>query len=145
VNRASRAPRDERGAGMVSSLAGLTVFLLFLLLAVQVLVGLYATSTIRATLHDAASRAAAGGAGTDPTDPADLARLSAQAEASLGAMGDHTDIELRLVDDDGDGTGDVVAGEAVSVPPRFVPRSVGGALGFEEIRASVRVRVERFR
>jgi hypothetical protein len=38
-----------------------------------------------------------------------------------------------------------VAGEAVSVPPRFVPRSVGGMLGFEEVRASVRVRVERFR
>jgi Flp pilus assembly protein TadG len=134
--------RDDRGAGMISSLAGLTVFLLFLLLAVQVLVGLYATSTIRATLHDAASRAAAGGAGTDP---ADLARLSDQAEASLGAMGDRTDIELRLVDDDGDGTGDVIAGEAVAVPPRFVPRSVGGMLGFEDIRASVRVRVERFR
>ena len=99
-------------------------------------------TTIRATLHDAASRAAAGGAGTGPTD---LTRLSDQAEASLGAMGDRTEIELRLVDDDGDGTGDVVAGEAVSVPPRFVPRSVGGMLGFEEVRASVRVRVERFR
>jgi hypothetical protein len=127
---------------MVSSLAGLTVFLLYMLLAVQVLVGLYATSTIRATLHDAASRASAGGTGTGP---ADLARLSDQAEASLGAMGDRTDIVLRLVDDDGDGTGDVVVGEAVSVPPRFVPRSVGGMVGFEEIRASVRVRVERFR
>jgi hypothetical protein len=127
---------------MVSSLAGLTVFLLFLLLAVQVLVGLYARSTIQATLHDAASRAAAGGAGTDP---AELASLSAQAEASLGAMGDRTDIHLRLVDDDGDGAGDVVAGEAVAVPPRFVPRSVGGMLGFEQVRASVRVRVERFR
>jgi Flp pilus assembly protein TadG len=125
---------------MVSSLAGLTVFLLFLLLAVQVLVGLYARSTIQATLHDAAARAAAGG-----TTQADLDRVSDQAEASLGAIGDRTDIELRLVDDDGDGTGDVVAGEAVSVPPRFVPRSVGGMLGFEEIRASVRVRIERFR
>jgi hypothetical protein len=130
---------------MVSSLAGLTVFLLFLLLAVQVLVGLYATSTVRATLHDAASRAAAGGGGSGPADPAELGRLSDQAEGSLGAMGDRTDIALRLVDEDGDGTGDVVVGEAVSVPPRFVPRSIGGMLGFEDIRASVRVRVERFR
>ena len=140
MTRWCRPREDDRGAGMVSSLAGLTVFLLFLLLAVQVLVGLYATSTVKATLHDAASRAA-----TQGTDEVDLARLSDQAEASLGAMGDRTDIELRLVDDDGDGTGDVVAGEAVSVPPRFVPRSVGGMLGFEEIRASVRVRIERFR
>jgi hypothetical protein len=131
---------DDRGAGMVSSLAGLTVFLLFLLLAVQVLVGLYATSTVRATLHDAASRAAA-----QHSDEVDLAGLSDQAEASLGAMGGRTEIQLRVIDDDGDGTADVVAGEAMSVPPRFVPRSVGGMLGFEEIRASVRVRIERFR
>ena len=139
----SAPAHDDRGAGMVSSLAGLTVFLLFLLLAVQVLVGLYATSTVRATLQDAASRAATGGAGG--TDEVDLARLSDQAEASLGAMGDRTDIELRVIDDDGDGADDVVLGEAVSVPPRFVPRSVGGMVGFEEIRASVRVRIERFR
>lgn len=127
---------------MVSSLAGLTVFLMFLLLAVQVLFGLYATSTLRATLHDAAARAAAGGAGTDPSD---LDRLAAQAEASLGAMGDRTVVRLRLVDDDGDGAGDTVVGEAVAVPPRVVPRSIGGMVGFEQVRAAVRVRVERFR
>jgi hypothetical protein len=127
---------------MVSSLAGLTVFLMFLLLAVQVLFGLYATSTLRATLHDAAARAAAGGGGTDPSD---LDRLAAEAEGSLGAMGDRTEIQLRLVDDDGDGAGDVVVGEAVAVPPRVVPPSVGGMVGFEQVRAAVRVRVERFR
>jgi hypothetical protein len=127
---------------MLSSLFGLTVFLLFLLLAVQVLVGLYATSTVRATLHDAASRVAAGGAGTEP---ATLAGLADQAEASLGAMGDRTEIRLRLADDDGDGAADVVIGDAVAVPPRFVPRWLGGMVGFEDIRASVRVRIERFR
>jgi hypothetical protein len=127
---------------MVSSLAGLTVFLMFLLLAVQVLFGLYATSTLRATLHDAAARAAAGGAGTDP---AVLTRLADEAEGSLGAMGDRSEITLRLVDDDGDGAGDAVVGEAVAVPPRVVPRSIGGMVGFEQIRAAVRVRIERFR
>jgi hypothetical protein len=131
----------DRGAGMVSSVAGLTVFLLFMLFAVQVLFGLYATSTLRSTLYDAASRAAAGGG----TERADLALLADEAESSLGRMGDRTVITLRLVDDDGDGVGDVIVGDAVSVPPRVVPRSVGGMVGFEEIRASVRVRVERFR
>jgi hypothetical protein len=126
---------------MVSSVAGLVVFLLFLLLAVQVLVGLYATSTLRATLHDAASRAANAGA----ADPADLERLAAAAERSLGGMGDRTEVVLRLEDDDGDGVGDVVAGRAVAVPPRVMPSSVGGMLGFERITVAVRVRVERVR
>jgi hypothetical protein len=119
--------------------AGILVFLLFLLLAVQVLFGLYATSTLRATVHDAASRAAAGGGGGD------LDRLAAEAEASLGRMGERTEVRLRLVDDDGDGAGDVVVGEAVAVPPRFVPPSIGGMIGFETIEAGVRVRVERTR
>jgi hypothetical protein len=132
---------------MVSSVAGLTVFLLFLLLAVQVLFGLYATSTVRATVHDAASRAASGGAAAGPGVPSrvQLDRLAADAEASLGRMGDRTTIALSVVDADGDGMGDVVVGDAVAVPPRVVPPSIGGMIGFEEIRASVRVRIERVR
>ena len=138
--RRAGSERDDRGSGMVPAIAGLTVFLMFVLFAVQVLFGLYATTTVRATLHDAASRAAAGnGRG------ADLTRLAAEAEDSLGAMGDRTEITLRLVDDDGDGTGDAIVGDAVAVPPRVVPPSIGGMVGFEEVRASVRVRIERFR
>jgi hypothetical protein len=142
VTGARRARRDH-GAGLVTSVAGVTVVLMFLMLAVQVLFGLYATSTVRATLHDAASRAAAGvpgGAG-----PAELRRLADEAEASLGAMGERTTVTLRVDDEDGDGLADVVVGDAVAVPPRVVPPSVGGMIGFEEIRASVRVRVERIR
>jgi hypothetical protein len=126
---------------MVSSLAGLLVFLLFLLVATQVLVGLYATSTLRATLYDAASRAADDGAAA----PDGLGRLAEEAEASLGEMGDRTEITLEQRDEDGDGAADVVVGDAVSEPPRFVPSWFGGMVGFEEIRASVRVRVERLR
>jgi hypothetical protein len=119
------------------------VFLLFLFFAMQVMVGLYATSTLRATLNDAAHRAAAG----EPGAPADLDRLEAEAEASLGEMGRRpsTVIELDLVDEDGDGLGDVVVGRARAVPPRFVPPSIGGMIGFEQITAGVRVRVERVR
>jgi hypothetical protein len=141
ARRGALRRRGDGGAGMISSLAGLLVFLLFLLVATQVLVGLYATSTVRATLYDAASRAASTGAGSD----AALARLADDAEGSLGRMGDRTEITLRVEDGDGDGVPDVVAGNAVSVPPRFVPRWFGGMLGFEEVTASVRVRVERFR
>lgn len=126
---------------MIASTAGLLVALLFLAFSAQVMLGLYATSVVRATLHDAASRAANHGAiGTT-----DLEQLSAQAESSLGGMGRRTTISLEVVDTDGNGIGDVVAGEAVSVPPRLVPASVGGMIGFDEIRVGVRVRIERLR
>jgi hypothetical protein len=129
--------------GVFSTSVGFLVFLLFLFFAMQVMFGLYASSTLRATLNDAASRAAAGGG----TTPAELEHLAAEAEASLGEMGRRpsTVIELELVDEDGDGVGDVIVGRAQAVPPRFVPSSLGGMIGFEQITAGVRVRVERLR
>ena len=42
----ARRLRGERGSGIVSSLAGVTMFLAFLLLAVHVVVGLYAMSIV---------------------------------------------------------------------------------------------------
>jgi len=132
---------EDRGTGLISSAAGVVVVILFVAFAAQVLLGLYATSTLRATLHDVASRAANQPVAT----PAELARLADQAEASLGPMGRRTAIVLELEDIDGDGVPDVVVGRAVAEPPQFVPRSVGGMVGFEQIRAGVRVRLERVR
>jgi hypothetical protein len=132
---------EDRGTGLISSAAGVVVAILFMAFAAQVMLGLYATSTLRATLHDVASRAANQPVAT----PAELARLADQAEASLGPMGDRTAIVLELEDADGDGVADVVVGRAVAEPPRLVPRSVGGMVGFEQIRAGVRVRLERVR
>jgi hypothetical protein len=131
---------DDRGVGMVPTAAGFLVFLVFLLLAVQVLYGLYATSTVRGALNDAASRAANGVAGE-----AELARLADDAERSLGPMGERTTILLRLVDDDADGVPDVVVGSALADPPRFVPPGLSGVGGLDDIDVSVRVRIERFR
>jgi hypothetical protein len=131
---------DDRGVGMLPTAAGFVVFLLFLLLAVQVLYGLYATSTVRGVLNDAASRAANGVA-----TEAELARLADDAERSLGPMGDRTTILLRLVDDDADGVPDVVAGSAVADPPRFVPPPLGRMGGLGDIDVAVRVRIERVR
>lgn len=130
---------------MIGSVAGLLVAILFLAFAVQVMLGLYATSTLRATLHDAAARAANSRAGPGPVSVVELAALARQAEASLGAMGERTTVMLELVDDDGDGIDDVVVGHAVAMPPRVVPPSIGGMVGFEQIRVGVRVRLEQFR
>ena len=49
------------------------------------------------------------------------------------------------MDEDGDGVADVVVGQAEAVPPRLVPPSIGGMIGFEQIEAGVRVRIERVR
>lgn len=129
---------------MFGTSVGFLVFLLFLFFAMQVMFGLYATSTLRATVYDATTRAAAGGS---PPGPADLERLAAEAERSLGEIGRRpsTVIELEVIDEDGDGEADVVVGRGRAVPPRFVPPSIGGMLGFEEITAGARVRVERVR
>ncbi len=137
-----RARRPDGGAGVLSAAFGMLVFLAFLFFALQVMFGLYASSALRATLDDAAARAAHG-----DTDPATLARTAAAARASLGAMGRRptTVLALAAVDEDGDGAGDVVVGRAAAVPPRFVPRPLGGMIGFDHITASVRVRVERRR
>ena len=59
-----RRARGERGAGLLSTVAGVVVFLVFLLFAVQLLFGLYATSTVNAVANDAATRAAGADAPT---------------------------------------------------------------------------------
>jgi hypothetical protein len=108
----------------------------------QVMFGLYATSTLRATLADAAARAAGGS-----LTPTEIAGMEQDARDSLGEMGRRpsTVVDLDVVDEDGDGVGDVITGHAEAVPPRFVPSLAGGAIGFDRITASVRVRVERRR
>ena len=126
---------------MIGTSIGVLVFLLFLFIAVQVLFGLYATSTLRATVTDAATRAASRGGAS----PGELERIMGEAEASLGDIGRRptTVIELELVDEDGDGAADVVVGRARAVPPRFAPGAIGPLVGGEQVTAGARVRIER--
>jgi hypothetical protein len=142
VTARARDDRGDRGAGPLSAAIGLLVFLAFLFLAMQVMFGLYATSTLRAPLADAAARAAGGS-----LTPTEIAGMEQDARDSLGEMGRRpsTVVDLDVVDEDGDGVGDVITGHAEAVPPRFVPSLAGGAIGFDRITASVRVRVERRR
>lgn len=126
---------------MIGTAFGFVAMLLFLLLAAQVMLGLYATSSLRAVLHDAAAQAASQGR----RGGGDLERLAREAESAMGRMGERTSVSLRYEDSDGDGTADVVVGDAVAAPPRVIPSSLGGMVGFEEVRAGVRVRIERVR
>jgi hypothetical protein len=128
--------RRDHGAGLISTAAGVLVFLLFLVFAVQLLFSLYASSTVTAVAHDAAARAA--------SDPApDLDRIAAEARAHLGRMGEDADLRWQTEDADRDGEADTVTLRIVVVPPRLVPRSIGEGVGLGTVDRTARVRIER--
>jgi hypothetical protein len=129
--------RNDRAAGLISTAAGVVVFLMFLLLSVQLLFGLYASTTLTAVANDAAQRAAARGAPP-------LAVIEAEARASLGRVGDDADFTWLIEDADGDGEGDTVVLRLVATPPRFVPASLGDPMGVGSVRRTARVRIEEF-
>ena len=128
--------RAARGAGLLSTAAGVVVFLVFLLFAVQLLFGLYASSTVNAVANDAAVRAAS-------ADAPPLEVIEAQARESLGEVGRSASFTWSADDADADGEPDTVVLEVVARPPRFIPPSIGGAIGLDEIRRTVRVRQEQ--
>lgn len=128
---------DDRGTGLISTVAGVLVFLMFLLFAVQLLFALYASSTVTAVTSDAAHRAAS------PSAP-DLGTVEAEARANLGRVGDSARFTWSTADTDADGEADTVVLEVVATPPRFVPPSVGGVVGFGEIHRTARARIEGF-
>jgi hypothetical protein len=128
----------DGGAGLLSTAAGVVVFLVFLLFAVQLLFGLYASSTVTAVANDAATRAAS--AHAPP-----LAVIEAEARDALGEVGERATFTWALDDTDDDGIDDTVVLEVVASPPRFIPASVGGSIGLDEVRRVVRVRTEQAR
>jgi len=114
------------------------VFLVFLLFAVQLLFGLYASSTVTAVANDAAQRAAASGA-----PPIEV--IESDARANLGRVGEAAEFTWSFDDTDGDGVSDTIILRVVAAPPRLVPTSIGSAAGFGDIHRTVRVRLEAFR
>ena len=114
-----RAPvRRAAGAGLFSTAFGFTVFLIFLLFAVQVLFGLYARTTVTAVAADLAQRAANEGA--DMT-PARVEAYRAEARQRLGRYGDDADFAFVLVDTDADGVDDTVAVTVDAALPVLLP------------------------
>lgn len=131
---AARLDPGESGAGVISSVAGVLVFLLAMLFAVQVLYGLYATSVVTAVTYDAA-KAVAG------SDGGDTARAEAQRRAAgqLGRYGKEVRFDWRRSDD-----------EAVRLTvrarrPSFFPRELVGDSFLGDIVRTVRVRTESVR
>lgn len=116
-------------------MVGIAVFLGLLLLAVQVLVGLYATSVVTAATYDAA-RAVAG------ADQGDTASARAQAESNargqLGRFGERA--AFRWDNED-----DVIRLNVRAPRPTLLPRSLTTTVGLGDIDRTVHVRAERVR
>jgi hypothetical protein len=90
--------RDDRGTGVIGSLAGVLVLLAFLLLSSQVLVTLYARSVVNAAGFDAARQVAA--RAVDHADPTAVARAQDAADrrlrSLLGRMGADAELSWSL-------------------------------------------------
>lgn len=128
--------RSEAGAGVFSTMLGAGVFLFFLLLAVQVLVGLYTQSLMNAAVYDAAKAVAGADRGDSPS-----ARVSAQANAQsqLGTYGQKVTFDWSAT------TADVVVLKARGPRTSFLPASITGAVGLGDIVRTVTVRKEAVR
>lgn len=124
----------DRATGTVGTAAGVLVLLAFLLLAVQLLFALYASSTVTAVTQDAAQRAALEGS--------PLADVEADARARLGRVGRTAAFTWSTADEDGDGTSDTVVLQVRVQPPRFVPPSIGDGVGLGTIERTARARIE---
>jgi hypothetical protein len=122
----------EAGAGLIGTIAGVTVFLAFLLFAVQLLFNLYAASAVTTAAYDAA-RVVAGSEGGGSTATAET-----RARQVLGRYADRVTFEWAVDADD-------VALRVRATNPSFLLPALGGLLGFDEIDRTVRVRVERLR
>lgn len=131
---------DERGAGLIGLIGGVTVFLGLLLFAVQLLVNLYATEALTTAAYDAARAVASGD--VDHEDPSAVVAAEARAEATaarvLGAYGDSVLFDWTV-----DAASVRLRVQATN--PRFVLPVLGGALGFDTVDRTVTVRVESWR
>jgi hypothetical protein len=124
-----RGRRGDAGTGLIATAAGVTVLLLLLGLAAQVLLALYATSVVNAAAYDAARRVAVRGG-----DAAALPDADAHLRRLLGGLAERATVEWALDPD------------VVSVRVRARGVALGGHLGrLGTIDRTARVRLECFR
>lgn len=132
--------RNEHGTGLLGTVAAVAAFLLLLLFTVQLLVNLYATTTVSAAGLDAARTVAS--RAVDHGDPAAIvgARLRAEARFRrlLGRSSDHA--QLTWIDD-----GENVRLRVVMRAPGILPSTVAGRVAFGTIDRTFVVRVEELR
>lgn len=139
-----RRSHDD-GAGLLSTSVGVLVFLTLLLLAVQVVFALYATSTLTAAAWDAAriaagSDALAAGQADDGRGIGHGPRVEAERHlrSVLGDYADRVDVTWAEEADD-------VVLQVRARHPTFLPAPLRRAMGLDVVERTVRVRREGLR
>jgi hypothetical protein len=131
----------DAGAGLLSSAAGLLVFLGFLLFTTQLLVDLHASSVVTGAAHSGARVVA--GTRVDHGDATSLGAAQAEGDRRvrqlLGRQGDTARLDWS------GSTLDEVVLRVVVDNPRFALPGVGARLGVDRVDRTVRVRVEALR
>lgn len=87
----------ERGSGLIGTVVGILVFLMFLLFAAQLVLALHATSVVTAVAYDAAKTVAGADAGAS-----DIAQRKATAAVrrALGRLGGQVELHWSRQGDD---------------------------------------------
>lgn len=129
----------ERGAGLISTIAGLLVFLALMLFAVQSIISLYARSLTTDAAYEAARIVAGARTSHDAAPVPETSRVHAEeiVRQQLGSFGDRVSLDWSA------STWDSIALTVHAQPPGFLWGSFAG--GARVIERTVRVRVERFR
>jgi len=132
--------RSERGAGLLGTAAGVAVFLVLLLFALQLLVNLYATSTVSAAGFDAARVVAS--KDVDHHDAGSVASARQRAEerfrSLLGEAGRNATLSWA-------GDADTVRLRVSLQTPTLLPRALGDLVAFRHIDRTFEVQVEELR
>jgi hypothetical protein len=124
-------PPDEGGTAIVGTLVGFAIFMILLLVAVQSLLHLYATSAVTAAANEAAEQVASEGGSARAVPAAQSA-----AEVRLGAFGSrHAHFDWLEVN------GQQVVLQVTAESPALLPLP----RSYRDITRTVTVRTERFR
>ena len=124
--------RTELGAGVVGTVVGVLVFLVLVMFATQVLIGLYTTSVVTAATYDAAKAVAGADAGGEAAARADA---EDNARRQLGRFGDGVRFDWAV-------GADALRLTVRARRPTLLPRALAGGTGLAEVVRTVRVRTE---
>jgi hypothetical protein len=134
--------RRERGSGLVGTTVGVVAFSALLLLVVQLLADLHASSALAAAAHEGANavaRTPLGGVGADPAEGGARAAAEARLRQRLGPWGAQVRLDWSASD------ADSVVLRVEAPPPAVLPAALASPLGVGALERTVRVRRERWR